>query len=651
MKTWKLGMLLLLLSFGLGACDDDEKNGLEDNGNSGTVAELAVTGFGYEAKTVLKNTGRLAIPVVLDKKAAAIVKVTVGVKASTTENAAREGMDFNIEEKVVNIPVGDTVGFVNVDILDNKEADGDREFEVVLTGVFGGGKANTTKQNCRISVVSNSFVEFEKAGWVMYESSASEQAKPEWQNSRFVPLVITGEITEASTIVLGVRDNTASEYIHFELKDHEVSVQPGDKRVMVEVLPVDDDEANDDRDFELYIKEIRGGNLTVGKNNLSSKVTIISEEVRKTVSFESVTVVKVADDVRELLIPVIIDKIPDSDVKVRVAASSLSTAGADVDYVIETPEVVIDQTRRAEIKVRILGNNEVDADRQLILQLRSAEGDNAFLSETESALTVDIVNNDFPAFEAATLEVEEDSESKLQITIPAVNRERQMKFEIESGSKYFTVASVSVTIPAGANIAELPVKISYDLDFPSTAEEAVIRLTEVDGFVMPEPVETTLKMVECQYRKMLGTWDLSCTPDNCNPTCVVTVKGGRNEEEILKNWNKKLVCEAANLISGFTLWYYINWNNGAPWLMLLEKAYDTPLGFGSAELSNCTVRLTWSQDANKTVVRHDLTFDATNMILNWNNVKVGGGLYQNDGPNVNGWWWFQSNTKMTKRKD
>lgn len=515
MKTWKLGMLLLLLSFGLGACDDDEKNGLEDNGTSGTVAELAVTGFGYEAKTVLKNTGRLEIPVVLDKKAATVVKVTVGVKASATENAAREGMDFNIEEKVVNIPVGDTVGFVNVDILDNKEADGDREFEVVLTGVFGGGKANTTKQNCRISVVSNSFVEFEKAAWEMYESSASEQAKPEWQNSRFVPLVITGEISEASTIVLGVRDNTASEYIHFELKDHEVRVQPGDKRVMVEVLPIDDEEANDDRDFELYIKKIRGGNLTVGKNNLSSKVTIISEEVRKTVSFESVTVVKVADDVQVLSIPVVIDKMPNSDVKVRVAASSLSTAGADVDYVIETPEVVIDQTRRAEIKVKILGNNEVDADRQLILQLRSAEGDNAFLSETESALTVDIVNNDFPAFDSPLSEIKEGlGDYSMIVNIPAVNRARIIKIlTATSGSKpdhFFKNIPTKIEVPAGTDKVNVPINIDVDNDVDmNDLPSFTMTLTEVDGFVLEIPVSKTLQLVGWPYRRCWGNFNFN----------------------------------------------------------------------------------------------------------------------------------------------
>lgn len=647
MKTWKLGMLLLLLSFGLGACDDDEKNGLEDNGTSGTVAELAVTGFGYEAKTVLKNTGRLAIPVVLDKKAAAVVKVTVGVKASATENAAREGMDFNIEEKVVNIPVGDTVGFVNVDILDNKEADGDREFEVVLTGVFGGGKANTTKQNCRISVVSNSFVEFEKAAWVMYESSASEQAKPEWQNSRFVPLVITGEISEASTIVLGVRDNTASEYIHFELKDHEVRVQPGDKRVMVEVLPIDDEEINNDRNFELYIKEIRGGNLMLGKNNLSSKVTIISEEVLiKTVSFESVTTVKVADDVRELLIPVIIDEIPNSDVEVRVAASLQSTAKVDVDYVIETSKVVIDQTQRAEIKVKILGNNEVDADRKLILQLRSAQGDNASLSETESTLTVEIVNNDFPAFEAETIDVEEDSENKIQITIPAVNRERQMLFEIESDNKYFTATSGSVTIPAGVNIAELPVKISYDLDFPSTAQKAVVRLTEVDGFVMPDPVETTLKMVECQYRKMLGewTWQAESVNNILNPI-TVTLKSGNNDTEKKANFNNKFLCNG-NLMSNIPFqWSFVfEPATKAMNIVMNEKVFHGPLDEGTTYCNFVAY-----ENATNYKYYHMQVNDASNEIQWIDDWYVNGGVYRISDNGYNGSWFWFCKVTMTKK--
>lgn len=507
MKTWKIGMLLLLSSLIWGACDDEKNDSGGGDAARGNLApeELAGVGFGFDAKTVLKNQGRVELPVVLDRKAVAPVKVSIGVETGTADGSACEGMDFNIGEKVVDIPIGDSVAFVEVDILDNREIDGKREFEVVITGVFGGGKAVAGKQNCRISVLSNAFVEFEKPVWSLMESAADESSRKEVQEKRFIPLLIVGEVSEPCTVVIGVKDSSALEYTHFSLRGHEVEVQPGESRVWVEVLPVDDKDPNRDRDFELFIREIRGGNLLTGENNLVTRVTLVSEEVRNEVAFESAEPCKVMDAGGMLSFPVVIDHVPDTPVRVRVSASSLSTAVEGEDYVIETPSVEI-TNHRAEVKVRVLDEHEVNADRRLILTLSIEEGDDyTYLSDNDKCV-VDILNDDFPSFESDLLEVEEDSEYALRVSLPAVDHERVLKFEVDA-NRYFEVVSDNTRVPAGASEAVLPVKALYSENFPSDDQLIGVRVTEVGGFVMSSPVSVDLKYVPCAYRERAGIYD------------------------------------------------------------------------------------------------------------------------------------------------
>ncbi|MDE6451022.1 MAG: hypothetical protein K2L23_01790, partial [Odoribacter sp.] len=279
MKTWKL-ISVLFLAFMLGACDDDPA---EEEINGGGVPGQVDVAWGYESKTVLKNSGQVNVPLKLERAVNSTVKITVEAEKGDAATVAREGIDFNIPEKVVTIPAGDTIAYLALDLLDDEKAGTDREIKLKITGVYGGGKVGELRTTS-LFIVSNAFVEFEKGKWETWESAAVETSSEEIRNSRFIPLVVTGELTETVTVVLEVTDSSAIEPTHFTV-EKELTLTPGTTRMNVEVKPVDDEEMNEDRIFILRIKEIRGGNLVIGKTTPSCEVKILSEEILRSLSW------------------------------------------------------------------------------------------------------------------------------------------------------------------------------------------------------------------------------------------------------------------------------------------------------------------------------------------------------------------------------
>lgn len=538
MKIWKLISLLLLAAF-VGACDDDKVSDDETGGNGGgSVANVEVR-FGYEAKTVLKNAGQVLVPVKLAQVVSNAVKVTVDAEKGDEPTDAREGIDFNIAEKVVTIPAGDTVAYVNVDLLDNGKADNNRVLKLNITGVYG-GKVGTPK-SASLHIVSNAFVEFEKTKWETYESANVETSSEEIRNSRFVPLMITGDLTEAATVVFEVTDGTAVEPTHFTV-EKELTVTPGTTKVNVEIKPVDDNEANEDRIFTISIKEIKGGNLLVGKVNQNCEVKIISEEVQRSVAF-GLESVQTKDMERTLNIPVFLDKASENDVVVTVGASVLSTAVENEDYIIENKEVTIGSTLRGEVVVKILGDKIENADRKLVLELKDAT-EKVALSQTAGKCTIDILNNDWNiTLVNKEVSVEENTGAySFKVGITPLDRERKVKLEYETANaSCFTELLGEITIPVGVNEFNVNLTVGFPKHWPETAPELSIKFVECDEGVYENPVTAKLVLEPSTYTKLLGSYTL--TEDYNGWSTNVIVSSGNTDEEIVANFNKKLVCK------------------------------------------------------------------------------------------------------------
>lgn len=570
MKIWKLISLLLLTAF-IGACDDDEKwSDNENGGNTGAEASVEAR-FGFEAKTVLKNAGQVLVPVKLAKPVNHAVKVTVAAEKGSGETDAREGIDFNLPEKVVTVPAGDTVAYLTVDLLDDGKTDNERVVKLNMTGVYG-GKTGALK-SVLLHIVSNAFVEFEKAKWETWESANVETSSEEVRMSRFVPLTITGELTEPVTIVFEVTDSSAIEPTHFSV-EKELTVNPGDTKVSVEVKPVDDVEVNDDRIFYLSIKEIKGGNLLVGKTNPTCEVKILSEEILRLLSWGK-TSQEVTDEEVIISVPVSLDKTPLATFTVNIAADDESNAVAGVDYELLTSQISIDASRQATVQVKVLNNREVNADRTLVLKFDEISDNTIFVRDNAKAFTLDIKNSDFPVFVGGG-EAVEDETVYIDLSIPAVNREREIVLSYSSteaiAGMYFVFPSEKITVSAEAESVRVPVQVKYTTGFPTVAPEFTVSIVKVGDYVLEEAVNTTWVLTPCDYRKLLGTWDFKIGSYDGNGQKHTDLVRDMTFE--MKEWKKSFIVKTELLIDWGTKEFVVSWDaesGNASWLN------DTPI--------------------------------------------------------------------------
>lgn len=649
MKIWKL-IALLLLTTCVAACDDDPKE--EENGGNagGSLTDQVNVGFGYDARTVLRNAGQVLVPVKLEKQVNNLVKVTVDAQKGDADTDAREGIDFNIAEKVITVPVGDTLAYVAIDLLDNAKANDDRVITLNITGVYG-GKTGVQK-SCLVHILSNAFVEFEKTVWETWESAAGASASEAVRNTRYVPLVITGEMTEASTVVLGVVDSTASEPIHFTVAK-EVTVQPGDSRVMVEISPIDDNDVNEDRVFTLYVKEVKGGNLCVGKTAQACRVKILSEEVRRSLSF-GITSVQKTDTEEELLIPVLLDKAPDGELTVKVAPVASSTALPGKDYELLTPEVTIGNSRQAMVKVRIIGDNEVNAHRRLVLQFTEISDKSIFIDEKANALTLDILNDDRPYFEADKIEIVEDEVNYLTVSLPAVERERTMILHFnETVAGTYLPDKMTVTIPASADEVRIPVNVKYTEQFPS-AQDMKTEIVKVDNFVLDEPVQANLRLVPCAYRNLLGDWNFRIGSYDGNGKQQANLV--RNMTFTVKEWKKSFTASAEWIIGWGDKSAVVVWNaetGNAVWKN--DVPMYTGVGFGPGV--DVYFRTAVQEDKYWSEFKADipLVWNGENKTFTWD-ISPNFGLQSDfrlkgttDDGNIHGTWFIFKDLSITKK--
>lgn len=499
MKILKLLSICFALSLCLTACDDDD-NEVPGEGNAVNVPQVAVA-FDKEEMTVLKNAGEIQIPVVLAQAAEGPVRLTIAVKEQT-DNTAAEGIDFDLKEKVITIAKGNTIGYVSLTLYDNNKADTDKSFALEIKNVYDYGKAADTKQNCTVHIVSNAFAEFQYANRETYEAAGTYQ----------IPLIITGEIKTATTLTVRVKEGgTALEGTHFTIPNTQITIAPGATSANIEIALVDDKDANNDRWFDLEITEIQGSNAIIGSQKIC-RMTIISEEVAKSVAFADVSYS--VQEGQILFIPIALDKAPAAGEEEVVVTLSIKTANStaieNTDFTIETKEIrFIPGQKESEIKITTIPNNEVDADRDFELSIKAVTGANM---GTPDICKVSIKNDDFPSFDTSVSEVKEGMGNyPIEITIPAVDRERILKITTETTGNnpenFFKNIPTEIVVPARAEKVSFQINIDIDRnvdidDLPTL----IINLTEVDHFILETPISKTLQLKGWPYRRCWGNY-------------------------------------------------------------------------------------------------------------------------------------------------
>lgn len=504
MKIWKL-ISVFLLACMIGACDDDPAGEEINGGATGNTAGQAKVSFSYEAKTVLKNSGEVLVPIRLEAPVSQAVKVTIAVQQSDEETIAREGVDFDIPEKVVTFPAGDTLAFLAVNLLDNGKVETDRKVILNLTGVYDGKV--TSPQTCSLHIVNNAFVEFQYQNRETYEAAGSYK----------IPVLVTGEIQEATTFTVRVKEGgSALEGTHFTLPQTSFTLEKGATSAEIEVKLVDDKEANADRWFDLEIISVNGSNAIVGKGISVCRVTIISEEVLKSVTFEAAEYI--VSEGGDLHIPIVLDKAPASgEAVVQVTLSvkvANSTAIEGLDFTItEKTLSFVPGQKEEDLVISAIDNELINENKIIELSFKAAVGANI---GTPDVCRVTIANNDFPVFEQVAYTVEEDQGNLvLPVILPFVQTS-DMRFTVKIAAgesakegKHFTLTTQEVTIPAGETKGEVQVNIGHDLEWTATPE-FIVYVEEVNGIVLEESIcSATISLTQSTFRKLLGNWQVS----------------------------------------------------------------------------------------------------------------------------------------------
>ncbi len=638
MKTWKL-ISMLLLAFMVGACDDDPavEEGNGGGAGSGSLNQVSAS-WGIESKTVLKNVGQVLLPVKLSNSSDKAVKVTVAAQQSDDAAIAREGIDFDLPEKVVTFPAGDTLAFLSVDLLDNGKVETDRTVVLNITGVYDGQAA--AAKTCSLYIVNNAFVEFQYKNRETYEAAGTYK----------IPVLVTGELKEATTFTVRVKEGgTAMEGTHFILPQTVFTLEPGVTSAEVEIELTDDTEANEDRWFDLEIVSVTGSNAVVGRSIPLCRVTIISEEVAKAISFENAKYSVVEGD--SIYIPLVLDKAPaagEATVQVTISIKSTSIAKEGTDFTIENKVLnFVPGQKMEEIAIKALANGIVDADRTFEIYIKAAAGANI---GTMDACSINIQNKDFPAFSQEVYKVEEDyGQFIIPVTLPtAPASDIVLNLHCVEGSAipgtHYTLESNEIQVKAGETTGNIILNIGYTekwTDIPSF-HVAITGTNGSDWEITPDPIKVELE--QCAFRKLLGEWTMTSEIDNCKTPCDIVITS--------VEWQKEIhVVEKQHMWSEHDTYYNCKYdkNTNTLTMLLQQRCEDHNWNYGASNNNNVVMR--YIIDGKLGQQEQNLNYNPDNLSITLPaGVRLGGGGYQNnqgDAPVVYGF--FRKNSVMTKK--
>ena len=163
MKYIKLLMLLAVVTF-FGACSSDD-----DSWNS--AADVTVS-MKNPTMVIKENMGLTNVPIEVKGKTNGNVYVTLAVK-EVGEKPAKEDVHYYITDKTISI--SDSIGYVEVEPVDDDEINDDRTFEITIVEAKGAKIGNATTQ---VSLKDNDSQIYEKLQGKWKLTGVSRQGAP-----------------------------------------------------------------------------------------------------------------------------------------------------------------------------------------------------------------------------------------------------------------------------------------------------------------------------------------------------------------------------------------------------------------------------------------------------------------------------------------
>lgn len=361
-------LMLCLFPIFWGACDDSDVK--EVAGGKITAA------FGTLHLKAFENVTPLLVPVVLSQPAVNDMKVNVEVKS---EAGAIEEVHYSFLSKSIVIAKGSSVGYFEVNLMDDLEVNPDRDFYVELLSVEGAAVVEG-KDVCRITIQSDEgfpTIEFEKTLVSIGEDEGE--------------LVLKVNLTRIfdRDVAFKVKPGNASalEGVHFILPRTEFTIPAGNTVVNIPVTIVDDIDINDNRAFHMELTE--PVNAVVSGSYGACKVTIVNDDTPVYVSFAEQERKALESD-KFIYIPVKVEGVAKKPITLKVKVKEENQTDLDLQGGLITLPVGVTSD---SIKILLNDNDIVDKNRKYTLYLDEIA--NAEKAEVDTTMVLNIINDDF----------------------------------------------------------------------------------------------------------------------------------------------------------------------------------------------------------------------------------------------------------------
>lgn len=281
MKRANLFIMLGMLLLGVAACNDEA--------NKQLPVFTETVEFENTSMSFRENAGEVVIPVILSGFAKEDVRVSVEVYTKNTKDTtAVEGVHFELPQKTITIPAGESIGEIPMTIINDNTVNTNRNFRLQITAIEGAEGARIS-QITRVTIVNEDF-------WPVAQFSASRYSVTEHEDLLVIPLTALGIFYQPMDVRVKVTDGTAIRGTNYEVSPTEFHFEDSTRTEIRVTIPHQD--LSEDLDFTLDLEVLNGG--IVGKFG-SAKVTI--KDVRKIVRFGALKTVALKN-ANPIMVPV-----------------------------------------------------------------------------------------------------------------------------------------------------------------------------------------------------------------------------------------------------------------------------------------------------------------------------------------------------------
>lgn len=433
-----------------------------------TVENNALISFSKASYSTWEAAETLSIPFRVIGELTGTTRVTVAVKESDHPNAALEENEvgpgnFRIDEKTVTLEAGATEGAVVIQLIDDKEVNEDRFFDLWITSIEGGnGRLGTMDTLCRVTIQSEEIakvVRFAETEYMVEENVLTHEL--------LIPVIMDLRADEPVTVKLTTEDGTAKVGEDFQLLVDEVVIPAGDTVVDVRITITDDKLVTGDRDFKLKIESVTGGNAS-SANVSDCRVIIVDDDY--SINFAQLSYA-FNEDATGKTIRLNSTKTLTYDLTLSLEVKEGGTAVKGAHFDLPAQVVIPAGQAYVDVPVTLIPDPYVTGDRNFIFHITAADNTSAILTDSDCTVTIKEIDTQksINFAKAQYIFMENAGTASVELTLDKSLPE-DVTLAISGYDVSYCSGPASVTIPKGQTTANISLTLVDDQVFNADRE-------------------------------------------------------------------------------------------------------------------------------------------------------------------------------------